>query len=142
MALKDIRTGLVAFLYADATIYSLVGGGTTKDAGGRRIDPGKMRQGITAASLVYNEISGGGDHHMGGASGLVQVRMQIGAWAQTADAAHALYLAVKEAIDGYRGPMGDVDVQGVFIDSWRDIDDTAANLRGKVADYMIHYAER
>lgn len=133
MSLKDIRTGLRTFLLADAAIAALVG---------TRIYPVKLPQGVSGTSLILNEISGQGDHHMQGASGLVTVRMQIGAWATTADGAHALFLAVKEAIDGYRGLMGDVTVQGVFIDSWRDIDDTVANLRGKVADYFIHYSER
>lgn len=138
MALKDIRIALRAYLLANGAVSALVGGS--------RIYPSKLPQGVTATSLVFNEISGAGDHHMQGASGLAQVRMQLGAWAQTADAAHALFLAVKEALDGYRGPMGsgdfEVQVQGVFIDSWRDVDDTAANLRGKLADYLIWYAER
>lgn len=133
MSLKDIRAGLRTFLQADAAVAALVG---------TRVYPVKLPQGVKDASLVYNEISGQSDHHMEGPSGLVTVRMQIAAWAQSADAAHALFLAVKEAIDGYRGMMGSVEVQGVFIDSWRDLDDTTANLRGKVADYFIHYSER
>ncbi len=141
MALKDIRPALSAFLAADAAVAALVVTGSTT-----RIYPGKLPQGTTAASIVYSEISGEGDHHNAGASGLVRVRMQIAAWALTADAAHALFLAVKERIDGYRGVMGSggaaVNVQGVFIDTFRDIDDTVANLRGKVADYFIVYEER
>lgn len=133
MSLKDIRVGLRTFLLADGPVAALVS---------TRIYPVKLPQGVSGTSLILNEISGQGDHHMQGASGLVTVRMQIGAWATTADGAHALFLAVKEAIDGYRGLMGDVTVQGVFIDSWRDIDDTVANLRGKISDYFIWYAER
>jgi hypothetical protein len=133
MSLKDIRSGLRTFLLANGAVAALVS---------TRVYPIKIPQGEKNASLVYNEISGQGDHHMQGASGLVSVRMQIGAWAQTADAAHALFLTTKYALDGYGGLMGSVDVQGVFIESWRDIDDTTANLRGKVADYIIWYAER
>jgi hypothetical protein len=141
MALKDIRPALRAFLAANSVIAGLVvTGGTT------RIYPVKLPQSTTAASIVYNEISGVGDHTMQGASGLVAVRMQIAAWAQTADAAHTLFLAIKEILDGFAGVMGSgaaaVNVQGVFIDTWRDIEDTEANLRGKVADYFIHYEER
>jgi hypothetical protein len=133
MSLKDIRLGLRAFLLANGPVAALVV---------TRIYPVKLPQGVDGASLVLNEISGQGDHHNEGASGLVTARMQIGAWATTADGAHALFLTVKEAIDGYRGAMGGVDVQGVFIDSWRDVDDTVAKLCGKVADYKIVYAER
>ena len=138
MPLVDLRPGLRAFLLADASVSAAVGGS--------RIYPVKLPQGITAASLVYNEISGQGDHHNRGPSGLARVRMQIAAWAQTVDAAVSLALAVKWRIDGYRGPMGagagEVMVQGVFIDSWRDTDDPEANLRGRVADYFITFAER
>lgn len=137
MSLKDIRVGLRSFLAADATIAGLVVTGSTT-----RIYPVKMPQGVTATSIVYNEISGQGDHHMEGSSGLVRVRMQIGAWATTADAAHALFLAIKGRIDGYRGLMGAVDVQGCFIDSWRDLEDTENKMFGKVADYFINYSER
>jgi len=133
MSLKDIRVGLRTFLLANGAVAALVVA---------RVYPVKLPQGIDGASLVLNEISGQGDHHMEGASGLVTARMQIGAWATTADAAHGLFLAVKEAIDGYQGLMGSVYVQGVFIDSWRDLDDNDANLRGKVADYFINYEER
>lgn len=137
MALKDIRPALRSFLLADATVAGIVG---------TRIYPVKLPQGVSGTSLILNEISGQGDHHMQGASGLVTVRMQIGCWSQTADGAHALHLAVKECLDGFRGAMGSgasqVQVQGVFIDSWRDIDDTVANLRGKISDYFIWYAER
>lgn len=141
MALKDIRPALRAFLVADTAIADLVKTGSVT-----RIYPGKMPQGQTATSIVYSEISGQGDQHSQGASGLARVRMQIAAWAISADAAHALYLAIKERIDGYRGAMGSgatlVNVQGVFLDSWRDQEDTEANLIGKIADYFINYEER
>lgn len=140
MALKDIRPALRAHLAANAAIAALVGSNPA------RIYPVKLPQGVTGTSIVYNEISGIGDHHNEGASGLVSVRIQIGCWSQTADGAHGLFLAVKESLDGYRGLMGSggsqVMVQGVFVSSWRDIDDTAANLRGKVADFVLWYEER
>lgn len=137
MSLKDLRPALRAFLLADGAIAALVV---------QRVYPIKLPEGISAASIVYNEISGIGDYHMEGPSGLVSVRMQIAAWAQTPDAAHALFLAVKNRIEGYRGPMGsgaaEVIVQGVFIDTWRDTEDKEAKLFGKAADYFIHYEER
>lgn len=144
MARKDIRPALRAFLLADATVSATVGGA--------RIFPIRIPQGIKAASLVLNEISGEGDHHNEGASGLVRVRMQIAAWAPhnpalpAEDVSHALFLAVKDVLDGFgRGVMGSgpaaVNVQGVFIDSWRDVEDTEAGWVGKSADYFFNYEE-
>jgi hypothetical protein len=142
MELKDIRPALRAFLVADATIAGLVKTGSVT-----RIYPGRMPQGQALTSVVYSEISGQGDNHSQGPSGLARVRMQIAAWSTTADVAHALYLAIKNRIDGFGpGAWGSgatlVNVQGVFLDSWRDIEDTEANLVGKAADYFINYEER
>lgn len=146
MSVKDLRPALVAFLYGDSTISTLVGGGVTKANGGRRIDPIRVRQGITAASLVYNTISGIGDHHNEGPSGLGTERIQIAAWAATPDEAQALARAVKNRLDGYRGAMGsgadEVAVEGVFFDTWRDQEDQTAKLFGKTADYIFKYDER
>ena len=141
MSLKDIRPALRTHLAANGAVAALVvSGGTT------HIYPVKLPQDIKRDAISYQEISGQGDHHNEGASGLVQVRMQISCWSKTPAGASALFRAVKESIDGYRGSMGagaeEVDVQGVFIDSWRELFDDGANLFGKVADYFIWYAER
>lgn len=140
MSLKDIRPALRAFLAADAAIAALiVSGGTT------RIYPGKMPQGITATSIVYNDISAQTGLHNQGSDGLTSIRMQIAAWSTTADTAQALALAIKERLHGYAGVMGSggaaVNVLLVRFDVWRDQDDEVANLRGKVADYFIDYDE-
>jgi hypothetical protein len=140
MPLKDIRPALRAFLVADAAIEALVKTGSTT-----RIYPVKMPQGITATSLVYNVISGDTGLHNEGSDGLASVRMQLTAWAQTADAAQDLFLAVKERLHGYAGAMGSggaaANVQLARIDTWRDLEDTVAKLIGKSADYFIAFDE-
>lgn len=142
--LKDIRPALRAFLLADNAISTRVGG--------RRIFPTLMPQGISATSLVYNRISGIGDHHMAGPSGYTAARIQIAAWAQVNDAAEELANLVKERLDGFRGLMESttspalfppVRVQGAFYDSDNPPTyDEARKLYGVGRDYMIHYAER
>lgn len=140
MSLKDIRPALRAFLVADPAIEALVKTGSTT-----RIYPVKMPQGVTATSLVYNDISSQTGLHNEGSDGLTSTRIQIAAWAATADGAQALALAVKARLHGYAGKMGEgaaeVNVQLARFDSWRDQDDTVANLRGKVADYFIDFDE-
>ncbi len=138
--MADIRPALRAFLIADPAIEALVKTGSTT-----RIYPIKMPQGVTATSIVYNDISAQTGLHNEGSDGLTNIRMQIAAWAQTADAAQALALAIKNRLHGYAGLMGSgdaqVNVQLVQFDSWRDQDDTVANLRGKVADYFVNFDE-
>lgn len=140
MSLKDIRPALRAFLVADPAIEALVKTGSTT-----RIYPVKMPQGVTATSIVYNDISAQTGLHNEGSDGLTSIRMQIAAWATTADAAQALALAIKNRLHGYAGVMGtgggQVNVQLARFESWRDQDDTVANLRGKLSDFIIHYDE-
>lgn len=140
MSLVDLRPGLRAFLAASAPIAALV-----VAAGVTHIYPVRMPQGLRRTAIVYNEISAQAGLHNAGADGLMTPRMQVAAWATTADAAHALALAIKERLHGYKGAMGSgatlVDVKMARFDSWRDIDDSVADLRGKVADYIIWYGD-
>ena len=138
MTIKDIRPALRAFLLADVSILAVVG---------PRVFPAVMPQGITAPSLVYNRVSGLGDHHMQGASGYVQARMQVAAWSQALDDAETLANLVKARLDGWRGTMatgsGAVRVMGVFYLQENPPNyDAARRLHGVGRDYMIHYAER
>jgi len=138
VSLKDFPPALRAFLLADATLSTAVGTS--------RIYPGEMPQGVTLQSLVYQEISNQGDHHMEGASGLSRPRYQVTAWAPTRDAARALALLAKERLDGYRGVMGSggaaVTVNGVFFESSQDMKDDVAKLFGRAMDFFIWFDER
>lgn len=142
MTLADPRVGLRAYLLDDATISAAVGG--------LRIYPIKLPQGQENASIVYSRISGQGDHHMEGASGLNRTRMQIDCWATTAGAADLLARQVKERIDGYRGsmlwgedsPAEAIVVQGIFFDSEREDYDDVAKMYRSSKDYLIWYEER
>lgn len=138
--MKDIRPALRAFLVADPAIEALVKSGSTT-----RIYPIKIPQGVTGTSIVYNDISGQTGLHNEGSDGLSVNRVQIAAWATTADAAQALAIAIKARLHSYAGTMGtggaQVNVQLVQFESWRDQDDTVANLRGKVSDYFVNYDE-
>jgi len=134
--MKDIRTGLFAFLSADPGVSALV----TAD-GTVRIFPIKLPQGEKRASVVYTRISGQSEYTMQGADALARSRMQIDAWAPTAPAASDLANKVKDAINGYRGAMGSVNVQGVFMDNERESYDDVVQLFGVSRDYFLHHEE-
>lgn len=133
MTLADIRVGLRAHLLSDAAITAIVVD---------RVFPLKMPQGVTQASIVYARISGQGDHTMQGASDLARPRIQIASWAPSADVADALARLVKARIDGFRGQMGGVAVQGVFFDSEGDQYDDTTKLYGVRHDYFVWFEER
>jgi hypothetical protein len=140
--IADLRPALTSYLLADAAVSALVGG--------VRVHPGVLPQGERQPTIVYNLVSEVTDHHMLGPSGLVMVRVQIDAWAQTPDAADALARAIKLRIDGAAGdwtygddsPPDNLQVQGVFADTARW--DYAADIGMHRAsrDYLIHYGER
>lgn len=134
MPVADIRPALRTFLLADASISTAVGGA--------RVYPVVLPQGQRLASIVYNRISGEGFHHMQGASRLAKLRMQIDAYAPQADDASALADLIKERIDGYRGAMGSVTVQGVFYDTERDDYQPDVDLHRASRDYLIVYEEQ
>lgn len=132
--LNDIRTALRSFLLEDSTLTIAVGG--------ERIYPVVLPQGVTAPSIVYNRISGLGDHTIQAPTGLAQVRMQIDAYAQTQNDADTLSRLIKERLDGYAGLMGDVTVQGVFYDTMRDDYQDDVKLFRVSQDFMIVFEER
>lgn len=142
MSIADVRLGLRAYLLAYSAISTLVGA--------LRIYPVKLPQGQVLDSIVYSRISGMGDHHMQGPSGLARVRIQIDCWSQSANAATVLANLVKERIDGFKGSMewdesspgNAIVVQGIFFDSEREDLDQEVELYRMSRDYLVWFEER
>lgn len=138
--LADLRPALKSYLLGDSAVAAIAGS---------RMYHVIASQGVTQPHIVFNRISGQGDHHMQGPSGLNRPRLQIDCWAQDADTAAALALAVKARIDGFKGaiafgsssPQDSVAVQGVFFESERDDYDDTAKLFRVSHDYLIWYEE-
>ena len=133
MTIADLRPGLRAFLLADAAVSAAVGGS--------RIYPVVLEQGQRGASIVYNRVTGQGDHHMEGPSGLSRPRYQIDAYAPFPDDANTLADLVKDRLDGYRGLMGAVMVQGCFFETERDDYQPDIDLHRVSRDYLIWFEE-
>jgi hypothetical protein len=143
MTVKDIRPALRSFLLADAAISTAVAGA--------RVYSARLPQGQRLASIVYTRVSGIGDYHMQGASGLGRPRFQIDAWAPLQDDATALANLVKDRIDGFRGVMADdasppavtpVTVQGAFQVDEREDYDATVELHRVSRDFEIWFEER
>ncbi len=141
----DLRSALRAYLLADAQVSAAVDGS--------RIHPTVLPQGtngLAVPAVVYNIISEITDHHTQGASGLVMVRMQVDAYAETPDEADALSRAIKDRIDGVAGawpygsasPQDAVTVQGAFADTARTGYEPEAKLYRTGRDFLIWYEER
>ncbi len=131
--LADPGAAWRAILLADAAVLAAVVD---------RIFPAILPQNERRQSVTYVEVSGQGDHHMQGPSGLATTRVQLNAWADNPDDAYDLGLKVKAALDGYSGTIAGVAIQGVFFDSARDLYDDAAKLYARSIDFMTWFAER
>jgi len=135
--MKDIQPALRAFLLADAAVSAAVGGG--------RIYSITFPQGTTEPSVLMTRISGLGEFHLQGPSGLNRNRVQLGSWAQTVADACELARLVKVRLNGYAGTMGTgqiaVDVRSALYDSEREIYDEVTTLYGVTHDYLIMFDE-
>lgn len=138
--LVDSGPALRRILLDDAAVAALVGA---------RIYRSVLPQKPVVPAVSYFEVSGQGDHHNAGPSGLAAPRVQISCWGETADDAAALGLKVKAALDGYRGevtfgpnsPPDAVTFRGVFFDSSRDLYDDVAKLHYRSIDFIVWHAE-
>jgi hypothetical protein len=133
--MKDIRPVLRTFLLGDPIVSGLVGG--------VRIHPNRLPQDQVEPTIVINRISEVGDYNMDGDSGLGNVRMQVDAWAQTADFANELANAVYDRLSGFRGTVvansDAIDIQGVFLAQGRDDYDDVTQLSRVSRDFTIWY---
>jgi len=133
---KDIRPILRSFLLADSGISAFVSS---------RIYPIVIPAGVKDPCIVLTRISGPGDYHMGGPSGLINLRVQVDAWAPKSDPATTLANLIKDRLDGYRGEMSDdvdtVFVHGVFVADLREDYDGTAEMYRSGRDYFINHLE-
>ena len=134
---SDFEQALVSHLTNDAGVSALVAS---------RVYPEPVPQNATYPLICYMRIASTHEHVMGGAAGYLEARYQIKCWASSRSAVKTLADAVRLALDGYSGAMGDATVRGIFFDS--DDDDyvpasqAQAHARhGLRMDFVCNYTE-
>lgn len=126
--------GLRTFLIADASIADVVNS--------ERIYPINLPQGITETSVRYALVSG--NRPFSSPSGPLELsapRVQIDTFAPTYAEAIALAELIRKRIDGYKGAMGSVTVQGTFFANERDGYEPESKLYFVSRDYFIWHEE-
>ena len=128
------HAGLYAFLTGDAAIGALIG---------TRMYPGNWPQKPTFPAIRYFVAGGERPHSTQGALGHAKPRFQIDCAGKDALKAWELADLVRKKIDGYRGPMGDIEVQGVFMETERELFEPEPSPGYNVVsrDYFIWYRE-
>jgi hypothetical protein len=107
-----MEEALTALLNGAAPLTALVAG---------RINWGVKPQGAGAPFVVLQRISGLRHMVMAGPSGLVSSRVQADCYGLTYTSAKAVARAVRDRLSGYSGTVSGRVLQGVFLDSERDI---------------------
>lgn len=129
-----IEEALQAHLTDDADVAALVG---------TRVYPLRAEQGAARPYLVYQRISTPRVRSHSGPSGLAYPRFQITAVADSYSAARSLANAVREALDGYSGDMGDAPGirANAFVDNDADGWEEASEAYTVRVDVIIWHAE-
>jgi len=97
-----MKSAIYAYLSTVTGIVALVG---------TRIYPMTAPTSAVLPYIILNQISGLGQHHMGAASEYVKSRWQIDCFGSTALGAFNVAEAVRDAIDGFQGDWGTVNIR-------------------------------
>jgi uncharacterized protein DUF3168 len=106
-----IRAGLNQYLANKPELISLVG---------TRIYPGARPQGTSLPAIGFARLSGAHAHYITGGAGRADPRFLINCMAETYAGADALAEAVRGAMQGFNGAMGDVTVTACTLEDDSD----------------------
>lgn len=127
-----IETGLYEFLRDAATVNAIVSG---------RVYPVYLPQSPIYPAITFQRISGPRVRSLTGPSNLAHPRIQVDCWAATYNAAKELADAVRIAIDGYSGAMGDHTVYGAIVETDRDFYEPEALVARITLDIILWHDE-
>jgi hypothetical protein len=134
----QIETALITYLRAQSALMTLVG---------NRINFIRALQSWQGTNpyIVFQKIDRPGLHSQDGSDNVAYPRFQFSIFADTYGKIKPIALALKTALDGYKGTMGGtggVVVQGAFYENETDLDPGESGLYGVACDYIIwHGAE-
>lgn len=127
--------GLYSYLTADANLTTLIGS---------RIYPNIIPEGSASPAVAYQRISSRRWHPHDGRGGLAQVRVQLTITGDSYQSVKGVAEAIREALDGYEGPMGPgggLEIEGCLIDNEIDGFDLDTAHQTVRQDYLIMYKE-
>ncbi len=96
-------------------------------------------------ALVLRFISANADQTHSGPVSLLERRVQIDAFSDNDKEVDAIATRMLHALDGYHGPMGDVDIGSAFLAN--DLETEPTEIKGgqiryrRIVDFMVAYQE-
>lgn len=133
----SLESDLFDYLQTQAAVTALVG---------TRVYQNVLPQGKDYPAVIYQRISTEHAQHTLGAGGLATARMQFDCWALDAAAAQQVGEALRAALQGFRGEMGDTNIRHCSLENTEggydppaDSSDVAAHRVSQ--DFVIAYFE-
>ena len=102
----SIVDALYRRLRGNAEVFAIVG---------KRIGRSVVKQGTVFPYVTMQLLSGGSEHHQGGASSFADSLAQVDVWARSTKTRDLLADAVRRAFDGFHGTMGNDEVYHVRV---------------------------
>jgi hypothetical protein len=127
-----ISEALRAFLLAQPSIAALVG---------TRIYPQVLPQKPAYPAITYAQVSGIRVRGLDGPTGRARPRIAVNSWGASHREMDAVASAVRAALDGYAGPMGDLVVDSAVLDNEIEFFEEDAGVHRKLQDYIISHEE-
>lgn len=130
-----MEQSLIALLLAASGLTTLVS---------QRVNWNKIAAPAVAPYVTLRRISGARDYAMGGATGLVETRVQVDCYGDTYTSAKGVARQVEAVLSGYRGTSQTTKFDGIFLTAERDLiddDESPADLHGVSLDFMVWHKE-
>lgn len=135
----SIQRALYSYLTGVSAVSALVG---------TRIYTHVAPEGAALPRVTVQKVSETHPDHLLGASGLVHTRVQVDCWDDDADGVIALGDAIRTAVHGFRGAMGDesLAIRRSTVDTRRDSyeaphDGSMVGVHRVTLDLMISHVE-
>ena len=108
---------------------------------GTRIYPNVLPENVTFPAVSYQLIASEHLHHVDGVSTLKSALVQIDCRAASYSVVTAMARAITAALDGLRGTVGTLDVQGIFHEDEQDLPEPDLGVLRRVLEFNIHFVE-
>lgn len=101
----------------------------------------KLPNQATLPAITFFKVSAPRDQTQQGPSGLVSARFQVSSWGINYTAAKTLSQLVRLALDGYRGYLNNVRIDGIELMNEMDGNEAEPNVFQTIMDFRVKYAE-
>ncbi len=102
----------------------------------------KLPTNSTLPAITFFKVSAPRDQTQEGPSGLVSARFQVCSWGQKYTDSKTLSQEVRLRLDGFRGEVDDVRIDGIELMNEMDGNEAEPNIFQTIMDFRVKYAER